>query len=233
MTVIMDEQLKQSLIQKISDAQDCLYRALQLLADNNASDPHPLTLPTIVNGNFSDRAWVNIPAGYTLNQQPAGWDLSWLRPGQSLYSAPHDLAEVEPECVHKLASQLPPDEQLDAPSALILAGDATYKIFHGYGAFGAKLHQTLYVPANSHGRVVAPVQIHVNDARDPWHCEAGVWVNGVGSWYNLDDTGVRQWYEMSARFDIEVAGPLDIVVRVKCKRSGADFFIDGVRVEAI
>lgn len=228
----MDENLRQQLIQQISDARAGLDRTLALLS-NTPNEPHPLTLPTIVNGDFSDRAWVDIPAGYTRNQKPNGWELSWLKPGAPLYSAQHDLAEVEPECVHKLASQLPPDEQLGAANALILAGDATYKIFHGYGAFGAELRQIIYAPANSHGIVVVPIQVHVNDARDPWRCEAGLWVNGVGAWHNLDVINVRKWFEMRSRFDIEIAAPIEILIRVKCKGGGADFFLDNVRVEAI
>ncbi len=72
------------------------------------------------NGSFEDEGWTDLsPVG---NQQPVSWTLTWVEPGELLYDSDNDRAEVIPECVHKGSDQLPPDEQLGTPGALILDG---------------------------------------------------------------------------------------------------------------
>ncbi len=53
------------------------------------------------------------------------------------------------EMIHKLSHQLPPDEQLGGPKALILDGSAVYKMFHRGAAFGSQLTQTVRLPAGA------------------------------------------------------------------------------------
>ena len=92
------------------------------------------------NGNFSSRNWRNIKAKKLnlINQEPEGWHLEWLDPGDLLYDDNNSAkAEGVPECVHKLSKQLPEHERLGQPGALILDGDATYKIFSATASFGA------------------------------------------------------------------------------------------------
>ncbi|MCP5094394.1 MAG: hypothetical protein GY943_02445, partial [Chloroflexi bacterium] len=82
------------------------------------------------NGSFTE-GWTDMPPapGNLINQQPNGWKLRWIEQDESLFGT-GDKATGVPECVHKLAKQLPANEQLGAKDALILAGDTTYKIFH-------------------------------------------------------------------------------------------------------
>ena len=71
------------------------------------------------NPSFEEQGWRDIHVGGTRNQEPQGWRLTWAGIGQRLLSAGYtpddapqfETAETVPECVHKLASQLPPAEQ--------------------------------------------------------------------------------------------------------------------------
>jgi hypothetical protein len=98
------------------------------------------------NGNFME-GWETLDplpeANFLRNQRPRGWQLAWLKPGTPLYDDPNTQATGIPECVHKLSTQLPPDEQRGQPKALILDGDTTYKIFSATAPFGATLSQTV------------------------------------------------------------------------------------------
>jgi len=134
----------------------------------------------IRNGDFME-GWRDLPPapGFLINQEPNGWQLSWLEPGENLYDDPGGLALGVPECVHKLSSQLPPDEQMGQPRALILAGDTTYKIFSASPSFGATLSQTVEgLDPGSSATLIVPMQVHLQGDGDPFAAETGVWVNG-------------------------------------------------------
>jgi hypothetical protein len=187
----------------------------------------------IVNGSFEDQDWTDVGPE---QQQPYGWTLSWLDPGDSLYG---DTAQAPgtPEVVHMLAHQLPPDEQLGAPNALILEGDATYKLFHNNHAFGAELRQTVtgLVPGTV-ATLTVPVQLHwhENDGGDVFAAEAGAWINGQGQWANMSLLLDRQWYTITVPFIVPAGGVAEVVIRVKSKwQIGKDFFIDDVRLMAV
>lgn len=190
---------------------------------------------TLVNGNFS-APWrsVQVPGPHLGNQEPHGWTLEWLPCGQPLYDDPHNLACEVPECVHKLSVQLPADEQLGAPNALILAGDKTYKIFSATLPFGATLSQTVTgLKPNTQAKLVAPVQVHLYGETDPSGVESGVWVNGEGGWVNGMDMGDRRWHRHTIEFTVPEDGVAEIAIRVKSRLfSPKDFFIDGVELDA-
>jgi len=190
----------------------------------------------IRNGNFTE-GWTDMPPapGYLINQQPMGWTLKWLQPGEKLFGDAGVEVKGVPECVHKLSTQLPPHEQLDAPNALILAGDVTYKIFNANAPFGASLSQTISgLEPGSSVTVTAPVQAHLNGETDPYGAESGVWLNGEGHWVHGHAMGNRQWYRHVAEAIVPENGRVEVVIRVKSKwASPKDFFIDHITMEAV
>ncbi len=186
------------------------------------------------NGSFSE-GWDDLPPapGFLINQQPKGWILNWVEPNESLFGA-GDAARGVPECIHKLADQLPPNEQLGAEKALILVGDTTFKIFHANSAFGAQLSQTVTgLKPGSQATLTVPVLAIVYDDPDPFGAESGVWVNGEGEWVNSGRMGNRQWYKHKLTFDVPDDGTAVIDIRVKSKwMRPKDFFIDGITLKA-
>jgi PKD repeat protein len=187
---------------------------------------------TLQNGSFEE-GWADLPpVGYLINQQPAGWTLSWVEPGELLYGST-DPAGGVPECVHKHNDQLPPQEQLGGPDALVLDGNYTYKIFHFGAAFGAELTQTISpLAAGVSWRLTVPILLDLHGDTDPWGAESGVWVNGFGQWANAETMGHRNWYDHVVEFT-PAAGQTEIVIRVKDKHGHKDFFIDNIRLEMV
>jgi len=185
------------------------------------------------NGTFSE-GWVDMPPfGNLINQQPNGWVLRWVKPGNPLFGA-GDKASGVPECVHKLADQLPPNEQLGAKDALILAGDATYKIFHGGSPFGVELKQVITgLKPGSQATLTVPILAVLYDDPDPFGTESGVWVNGEGQWVNGGQMGNRKWHHHTMTFTVPDNGTSIVEIRVKSKwPRKKDFFIDGITLEA-
>lgn len=216
----------------------------------DAAMPHPETeeregnMAGLQNGSF-ENVWRDhaTDVGYLINQEPSGWLLSWVEMGEPLYDS-GDVARGVPECVHKLASQLPPSEQLGAKNALILDGDKTYKIFHFGSPFGAELRQA--VPGlrpGTAGRLIVPIQVHLHDETDPYGAESGAWVDTVGSedsddwagrWVHGHAMGDRKWYEHIVDFVVPPSGMVKIIIRVKSKwPRPKDFFLDDIRLDAV
>ena len=83
---------------------------------------------TIANSSF-EGGWVT-DYDHGGNQYPNGWVTTWTPAGQEMPLSPKwangqqvpAISTGYGEYVHKLASQLPPDEQLGQPRALILDG---------------------------------------------------------------------------------------------------------------
>ncbi|MBK8900620.1 MAG: hypothetical protein IPM53_05510 [Anaerolineaceae bacterium] len=185
------------------------------------------------NGSFTE-GWTNLPPyGNLINQQPNGWTLRWIAPGESLFGA-GDTAGGVPECVHKLANQLPANEQLGGKDALILVGDTTYKVFHGGSPFGVELKQVVTgLKPGSKATLVVPILAVLYDEPDPYGAESGVWVNGEGQWVNGGQMGNRKWYRHMVTFTVPGNGTAIIEIRVKSKwPRKKDFFIDGLTLEA-
>ena len=186
------------------------------------------------NGTFSE-GWTDLPPapGNLINQQPKGWTLRWIEPGKTLFDSP-DKATGVPECVHKLARQLPANEQKGAKDALILAGNAVYKIFHFGGAFGVELSQTVTgLKPGSKATLTVPVLAVRYKETDPFGTEVGVWVNGEGKWANGLVIKNRQWYRHKVEFTVPDDGRADIQIRFKNKwPARKDYFIDNVTLEA-
>ncbi len=185
------------------------------------------------NGTFTE-GWMDMPPyGSLINQQPNGWVLRWVAPGNSLFGA-GDKASGVPECVHKLANQLPANEQLGGKDALILAGNATYKIFHGGSAFGVELKQVVTgLKPGSQATLIVPILAVLYDEPDPYGAESGVWVNGQGRWVNGGQMGNRKWHRHKVIFTVPDNGTAIVEIRVKSKwPRKKDFFIDGITLTA-
>jgi hypothetical protein len=199
-----------------------------------ASTSPLITQDVLANGSF-ELGWTDLPPapGFLINQQPNGWTLTWVAPGDPIYND-STLAQGVPESIHKHFEQLPPHERPGEPDALILEGDWTYKIFHGGAPFGAELRQTVTgLLPRSVATVTVPIQVHLHDDTDPYAAESGVWVNGQGSWVNGQSMGDRTWYYHTMTFTVPADGTAEVVVRVKTKWSAPkDFFLDDLRLEA-
>ena len=190
----------------------------------------------IHNGDFTE-GWTDMPPapGYLINQQPVGWTLQWLQPGDSLFGDTGAVVGGVPECVHKLSEQLPENERLNGPNALILAGDTTYKIFNAGAAFGASLSQTVSgLQPGSTATLTAPVQVHLNGEQDAYGAESGAWLNGDGQWVHGHAMGDHQWYYHVVETIVPENGRVEIIIRVKSKWARPkDFFIDHITLEAV
>jgi hypothetical protein len=173
------------------------------------------------------------PVGNLINQQPNGWILRWIEPDNPLFGE-GDKAGGVPECVHKLAKQLPANEQLGAKDALILAGDTTYKIFHAGSPFGVELKQVVTgLKPGSKATLEVPILAVLYDETDPYGAESGVWINGQGQWVNGGQMGNRKWHRHKVTFTVPNNGTAIIEVRVKSKwPRKKDFFIDGITLDA-
>ncbi len=202
----------------------------------------PLPTPTaaahgLVNGGF-EGCWDTIELG---NQEPHGWELTWIAIGEQVWDARYpEPATAIAEMIHKLKKQLPPNEWPGAPNALILDGEATYKLFSEYNIFGSQLYQRVSLPAGS-WRLVVPVQMHWHEApngKDPYTAESGAWIisddTQSGAWANAQQMGDKTWFYHEVEFDLPTAGTVDVLIRFKSVyRSTKDFFIDAVRIEPI
>jgi hypothetical protein len=198
----------------------------------------------LLNGSFEE-GWTDMPPapGNLVNQQPMAWTLSWLEPGDTLWDSNDPVTGV-PEAVHKLKSQLPPNEWPGQPQALILDGEVTYKIFHFGAAFGGQLTQRIdHVPGGRY-RLTFPVQIHLHENLDPngdWDAytvESGVWAltggQQTGGWAHAKQMGDRTWFYHVLEFDVDNGAPIDVLIRVKSKYLGPkDFFMDAITLERI
>lgn len=185
------------------------------------------------NGTFTE-GWLDLPPfGNLINQQPNGWVMRWVQPGNSLFGA-EDKAGGVPECVHKLADQLPPNEQLGEKDALILAGDTTYKVFHAGSPFGVELKQVVTgLKPGSQATLTVPILAVLYDETDPFGAETGVWINGQGKWVNGGEMGNRNWFHHQATFTVPDNGTAIIEIRFKSKwPRKKDFFIDGITLDA-
>ena len=219
-----------------------------------AASPTPGFGPNwLENGSF-EACWITLPPveGDKRNQNPSGWTLSWLERGEEVW----DLRTIHPEnpqvgivtgiaeMVHKLNTQLPAEEQIGGPKALILEGLTTYKIFDTHGSYGSQLAQTVTLPAGL-WRLTVPVQLHWQENLDPndltWDtftAESGAWVLGdglqAGGWATARDMGDRRWFYHVVEFELAEEQDVEVLLRFKSiYQSSKDFFVDAVWLEPI
>lgn len=202
--------------------------------------PTPLVYANVLANPSFEEGWENMPPapGNLINQQPTSWTLEWVEIGDFLYDS-EDVADGVPECVHKHNEQLPEDERIGGPKALVLDGEWTYNIFHFTAPFGAELRQTVTgLTAGTVATLTVPIQLHVQgvdwESLDPYAAESGVWVNGQGEWANISDMQDRTWYTHTVSFVVPESGVAEVLIRVKSKyHIGMDFFMDDLQLIAL
>jgi hypothetical protein len=178
------------------------------------------------NGSFEE-GWTDL----TVSIQKANyWDISWIQPGQAIYDDA-ELANSTPEFNHKLASQLPEIERPCQPEALILDGQTTYKIFW-HGKWGGELRQTVGgLTPGQQVKLTAPIWL---DTVEDYGYEAAARVD-IGSastgWVWDFQVSQRKWTYHILKTTVPSSGQVTVVIRLKSRFYGADFFIDGIRLE--
>jgi len=206
----------------------------------------------VPNGLFDERPWQDIPVPSlaTVNQQPARWVLQWYEIGEELEAPKAGAGDTEycattiPECVHKLESQLPPNERRYLsdgsinPDRLIydLESTTVYKMFAGGGAFGCLLVGEFRADPGCNVRLHFPVRVHQHGNGD----------TGAAYWRVISNNDGTEWHTFKRDFEdrrYHVA-PLDVsvgtdglvlyVLQVESHTiAGIDFFVSGVRWEYI
>ena len=136
----------------------CHQQVIDVVVTPPPVDPPPpppplITIPPneLVKNPFFGLDWTTNTI--TGNQTPRFWGLAITPNGQSNLWPTHlqqgntisSIARIVPECVHKLPSQLPANEQLGQPRALLLSGAVSvYKLF-GKDSWSAMLSQQIAV----------------------------------------------------------------------------------------
>ena len=193
----------------------------------------------IQNGNFEE-GWQDLDVGHggLRNQQPNGWTLSWspLRSrlwARNLKSGDFPETATVPECVIKLNSQLPANEQVGGENALILDGTRVYKLF-ARGPWGAILSQSLTnLTPSMKVRVSVTVQVHYPDVLNddsPDDMEMWLTVGSEKSVANaIPDLPDHQWATIALEGMTDRNGRLQVELRFQTKWANhRDVFIDNV-----
>lgn len=127
----------------------------------------------LTNPSFeANSAAENWPTDQHGNQTPPGWEIAWI-PKDAPMKYTHKwqggtlvpaFGSGTPEAVHKLARQLPPNEQFGEIQALLLDdGLAVYKVFGTHDAFGFFLRQTIKGQPGAEAIVRVPILGETHD----------------------------------------------------------------------
>lgn len=200
---------------------------------------------TIANPSFEE-GWVT-DYDHGGNQYPNGWVTTWTPVGQEMPLSPKwangqqvpAISTGYGEYVHKLAWQLPPDEQLGQPRALILNGETVYKSFSRYIQQALQLSQVVSGPPGLYAHVIVYIvgEEHNPPPYEPDHFAASVKLG------NAEDR--RGLAQMVTRFDVpgnqrawnkfEVVAPFPAsgqltltIVMQQNWQTLTDFFIDNI-----
>jgi len=184
-----------------------------------------------------EKQWTTDPL--TGNQTPGDWLLTYRLPGAPMLSAGafpggSDVVIRTPECVHKLNWQLPPNEQLGGEDALILDGEAVYKVF-GVG-YSATLKQVISgFEMGSRLTFRVPVQVHAQGDDGQGAGVFRIGIQGQFTQWQTFGAGLedREWSYITA--SVVVADATACAVRIdfegRSSTSSVDFFIDALGLE--
>jgi lysozyme len=197
--------------------------------DKPPPPPPPPPATKLVNGSF-EMGWTDQSM---TAQEPHGWTLKIETEGE-VRGRP---INGTPECVHKLNSQLPPDEQIGGENALILDGVHVYKMFTR-ATWRASLRQKEVISGLEPGAratVTWPVQIHFDGRGDVYESDDTsllIDVNGELTTFWMTKELDRQWIYIKAHGDIDANGELRIqgIASVAEKHDTA-FFFDAITLE--
>jgi len=195
--------------------------------------PDPPDPPTpevgLVNGSF-EMGWTDQSM---TAQGPHGWMLDIATSGD-VRGRP---INGTPECVHKLNSQLPPDEQIGGENALILDGVHVYKMFSHGATWQASLKQTIagYEP-DEWLTLVVPVQVHFDerpDDHDPLDTIVLVEATGANPLrYVVKKDNQREWLKMLVRCVANEQGEIELAITPSVKwEHPTSVFFDAIKLE--
>ena len=187
-----------------------------------------------------ENGWTNIEAGYgnLINQIPNNWEIFWTPIGEAGFfnDKTNQNATINsvPEMVHKLNDQLPPDEQIGGENALILDGDAVYKIFAHKGIWRAGIRQVFETYPNAEITVTVPVLVSYEDVLnfDSDDFQLQVTVGNEEYWFSSkNDLPHKTWdyLELEGQADEEGKCLLEIKAGTIWSNSRG-FFIDNIQV---
>jgi len=208
---------------------------------------------TIANPSFED-GWTTDGRG---NQTPNGWSRYSPPSGTTLpFPTKMQQGAIVPavsdgvgEYVHKLSWQLPPEEQLGQPRALILDGGTVYKAFDLYHSHALQLSQMLAGPPGHSLRVTVYI---LGETHDPPNSKTGKLEDDhfvaslrLGSaedrrTYATMKTHAdvpgnqRAWNQFMVTAQFPASGQLPLQITVQANWAGkTDFFIDDVQADLI
>lgn len=207
---------------------------------NGTTPPPPDDEIAVINWSF-ENGWTDLPPvqGDLINQKPNDWAISWLDIGQTGYAINQKTGQYPtiatiPECLHKLASQLPPNEQPGGPDALILDGKHVYKMFARGGPWSAQLMQTISgLKPSALIKVQWPVQVHYQDVlNEDSPDDIEIWL-GVGQdlykFFAIPDLPDREWVILEGEGYTDNMGTVDIGISIQTKwANNRDVFTDAV-----
>jgi hypothetical protein len=158
--------------------------------------------PLIIANPSFENGWVDDPANDA--QYPNGWVTTWTPAGQEMPLSPKwangqqipAISDGHGKYEHKLYWQLPVDEQLGQPRALILEGQTVYKPYGLYVQHALKLNQTVSGSPGLYARVIVYIlgEEHVAPPLEYDHFAASVKLG------NIEDR--RGYAQMVTHFDV-------------------------------
>jgi hypothetical protein len=202
----------------------------------NATPPGSGSSNVFRNPSF-EMGWRDLPpVGSLINQEPLHWNLSWINPGEPM---PITGVEVQgvPECVHKLASDLPLDEQPGGADPLILDGNTVFKVFHAGATYSVLLSTVIQTKINSVYSAVVPIRTHWHAGPNPDYsnCYVHVFVNSLHV-DTFDGTSIqdRQWFYYNLDFTSSSdTTTFSLILQQTYPLAGLDFFIDALDMREI
>lgn len=200
---------------------------------------------TIANPSFEggwDTDWANGGLQY-----PHNWVTTWTPNGQEMPLSPKwqggvqvpALSTGHGEYVHMLSSQLPPDEQLGQPRALILEGSTVYKPYSLWVANAIQLSQVVSGPPGAYARVIVYIlgEEHNPPPYEPDHFAASVKLGATEDRRGLaqmithfDIPGnQRAWNKFDVLAQFPGSGQLTLTITMQLNwQTLTDFFIDNI-----
>lgn len=227
-----------------------------LQSSGSEPPPPPPQQETSMNTSF-ENGWTDVGGQ---QQQPNEWTLVQTEPGQVMgiptkhaggiapdaHMEPA-IAKAKAEAVHKLASQLPPDEQPGQSRALILDGVTCYKVF--WGLPNETILTTIITGTpGATKRIKVPILGESNLKPEPPNTklEDDNWWATVRFGATIDQrnylemTGVkevanngRNWNVFVGTATFPADGKLPLSITLQDNWGGTDWFIDAIMLEDV
>ncbi len=210
--------------------------------------PATIANPSFEGGWATDGRGNQTPNGWTRNTPSTGATMPFPTKMQQGAIVPA-ISDGPGEYVHKLSWQLPPEERLGQPRALILDGGAVYKAFDLYHSHALQLGQTLTGPPGHFIRVTVYILGETHDTPtsptgklEDDHFVASVRLGSVEDRRiyatmktRFDIPGnQRAWNQFMVTAQLPASGQLPLMITVQQNWAGkTDFFIDDIHADLI